>query len=138
MADEVEDQDAVDEAARIAAEEAAKTRVKTYTQAEVDRLVNIQKSRYAPLKEELDALKAKENDTLKAYEGVITKMVGDMSKEVPPSILKLLTKLSPLEQLEYLSDPENNVVFEKVKFPLPPKKTGKAPESHPTPIDKVL
>jgi hypothetical protein len=122
MTDEVEEQ---------AVDETPKAPVKTYTQAEVDRLVNIQKSRYAPLKEELDKIKGTENETLKAYEGVITKLVGDMSKEVPPSILKLLAKQTPLEQLEYLSDPANNVVFEKKAFPLPKKKAMGLPEFKP-------
>jgi uncharacterized protein YPO0396 len=129
MADEVEEQ---------VVDETPKTSVKTYTQAEVDRLVNIQKSRYTPLKEELDKIKTEQNDTLKAYEGVITKMVEDMEKEVPAPVLKLLAKLSPLEQLEYLSDPENNVVFEKVKFPLPPKKVGKVPDFVPVKPDHKL
>ena len=110
--------------------------VKTYTQAEVDRLVNIQKSRYQPLKEELDKIKTGQDETLVKYEKVISGLVGDMSKEIPPSVLKLLGKLTPLEQLEYLSDPENNVVFEKKQFPLPKNKVAKGtPEFKPHKID---
>jgi hypothetical protein len=103
--------------------------VKTYTQAEVDRLVNIQKSRYQPLKEELDKIKTGQDETLVKYEKVISGLVGDMSKEIPPSVLKLLGKLTPLEQLEYLSDPENNVVFEKKQFPLPKNKVAREHQS---------
>jgi preprotein translocase subunit SecA len=129
MADEVEE---------VAADEVAKKPEKQYTQAEVDRLVNIQKAKLKPINDELTLLKTGQDDTLKAYEAVINTMVQDMAKEIPPSILKLLSKLSPLEQLQYLSDPENNVVFEKKEFPLLKKKAVGKQEFIPTPVEKFV
>lgn len=112
---------------------------KKFTQADVDRLIQREKAKFKPLKDELDTLKTGKSDVLAAYEAVITGLVTDMAKDIPPSILKLLTKLTPLEQLEYLSDPENNVVFEKKEFPLPKTKAkGNVHEFKPAPIDKFL
>jgi hypothetical protein len=130
MADEVEEKPV---------EEAEKKPEKTYTQAEVDRLIKLQKDKIKPLSDKIEELEKGKDETLTAYEARITAMVDSMSKEIHPSILKLLKKLTPLEQLDYLSDPENNVAFEKPQFPLMPKKAvdGKK-EFKPTPIEKVF
>ena len=130
MADEVEKVDPVDET--------DKKPEKQYTQAEVDRLIDIQRRKLTPIKDELEALKTGQDEQLKAYEEVIGTLVKDMSKEIPPQVLKLMDKLTPLEQLKYLSDPENNVVFEHKQFPLAkPKAQGKK-EFTPTPVEKFL
>lgn len=122
----------------VAPDEDAKRPEKQYTQAEVDRLLNMQKAKIKPLADELEKYKTGQDETLKAYEVRIGKLVTDMAKEIPPSILKLLAKLSPLEQLDYLADPENEVVFEKKAFPLPKKKVDGKKEIAPTPVDNFL
>ncbi len=109
---------------------------KKFTQADVDRIVKREKASFKPAMDELEKLRSTKDETLTAYEKVITGLVTDMSKEIPASVLKLLAKLSPLEQLEYLSDPENNVVFEKKEFPLPKKKATSQPDFKPTPVEK--
>ena len=129
MTDEVETQAPSDEGAPAG---------KTYTQQEVDRLIDIQRRKLKPISDELEALKSGRDDQIQAYEKVITKMVKDMSKEIHPSILKLMEKLSPLEQLDYLSDPENNAAFEKKEFPLPKKKVEGKKEFTPAKIDKFV
>jgi hypothetical protein len=111
---------------------------KKFTQADLNRLIQREKAGLKPLKDKLAALEAGQNETLQAYEKVITQMVKDMSKEIHPSILKLMTKLTPLEQLEYLSDPENNAAFEKKEFPLPKKKVEGKPEFKPSEVEKFL
>jgi hypothetical protein len=111
---------------------------KTYTQKEVDRLLAIQKDKRKAAEAEVVELKQGKDETLAAYEARITALVDEMSKEIPPSILKLLKKLTPLEQLDYLSDPENNVVFEKKAFPIAPKKATGTPEFKPTPVEKLI
>lgn len=131
---------AEEEAKRLAAEEDAKNKPaeKTYTQAEVDRLIKMQKDKNKPLQDKIDALEKGKDETLTAYEARITSMVESMSKEIHPSILKLLKKLTPLEQLDYLSDPENNVAFEKPQFPVQKKKAIGQVEITPTPVEKFL
>jgi preprotein translocase subunit SecA len=128
---------AAEEEARLATED-AKKQEKKFTQADVDRIVQREKAALKPLKEKLEAFETGANETLQAYEKVITQMVKDMSKEIHPSILKLMTKLTPLEQLEYLSDPENNAAFEKKEFPLPKKKVQGQPEFKPSEVEKFL
>ena len=108
---------------------------KQYTQAEVDRLLKIQKDKIKPLSEKIEELEKGKDETLTAYEARINSMVDSMSKEIHPSILKLLKKLTPLEQLDYLSDPENNAAFEKKAFPLMPKKAEGKPEFKPHALD---
>ena len=111
---------------------------KQYTQAEVDRLLKIQKDKIKPLSEKIEELEKGKDETLTAYEARINSMVDSMSKEIHPSILKLLKKLTPLEQLDYLSDPENNAAFEKKAFPLMPKKAEGKPEFKGTPIEPFV
>jgi hypothetical protein len=128
MTDEVETQAPPDEG--------DKKPEKTYTQAEVDRLINLQKAKIKPLADQLESMQKGQSETLTAYETRINSLVEEMSKEVPASILVLLKKLLPIEQLDYLSDPANNVVFEKKQFPLSRAKAKGEPEFKPTPVEK--
>lgn len=112
---------------------------KTYTQAEVDSLINIQKAKLQPFKDQIKTLETAQAEDIKPYEAIITKTVDEMSKDIPEPVKKLLAKLSPLERFEYLNDPANGIVFEKKTFPLSPKKAvdGKT-EFKATPIEKFI
>jgi hypothetical protein len=112
---------------------------KKFSQKDVDRIVQREKAKSKAWKEELDNLKAGKDENLTNYEKVIQKLVDEMSAEVPESIKKLMAKLTPLEQLEYLSDPENNIVYEKKQFPVSKEKakSGKK-EFTPSKIDRFL
>lgn len=99
---------------------------KKFTQDDVNRFIQREKAKSKLMKEELDTLKTTKDETLTAYETHIAALVGDMAKDVPDPIKKLLGKLSPIDQLEYLSDPANNVVFTKTTFPLSKEKAKDA------------
>lgn len=109
---------------------------KKFTQADVDRIAQREHAKVKELKTELDALKTGKDETLDKYEKVINDLVADMSKEIPPPVLKLLGKLTPLERLEYLSDPENGIVFDKKEFPISKAKAKtQSKEFVPTPVE---
>ena len=128
--DEIEDEvDTTDE----------KGKEKMLTQTEVNRLIQREKVKNKVYKEELDTLKNNKDETLIKYENTIQKMVDDMVVEVPDSIKKLLLKLSPLEQLEFLSDKTNESIFEKKEFPVSKKKSKESSDEFiPSKIRKIL
>jgi hypothetical protein len=138
MTQEEDDEKAAAEAKALADAEAAKNNVKQFTQADIDRIVKREKAPIKALQDEVATLRAGKDDTLKAYEDTTMKIVTELSKEVPEPIKKLLAKLSPLEQLEYLNDPANNILFEKKEFPLTKKKATGTPEFKPSKIDPVF
>jgi DNA anti-recombination protein RmuC len=112
---------------------------KMLTQSQVNLLIQREKAIAKKYKEQLDEITSGENETLKKYESTIQKLVDDMSGEVPEPIKKLLTKMTPLEQLEYLSDPSNQVIYEKKQFPLSPqKKSDGKGEFKPEPVEKFI
>jgi hypothetical protein len=111
---------------------------KKFTQADVDRIAQREHAKLKDLKAELEALKTGKDETLDKYEKVINDLVADMSKEIPPPVLKLLGKLTPLERLEYLSDPENGIVFEKKEFPISKAKAKGSQEFKPSTIEKFV
>jgi hypothetical protein len=112
---------------------------KKFSQKDVDRIIQREKAKSKAIKEELDTFKTGKDESLDKYEKTIQKLIDDMSKEVPESIKKLMAKLTPLEQLDYLSDPENQVVYEKKQFPVSKAKAkdGKK-EFEPSKIDKFI
>ena len=128
--DEIEDEvDTTDE----------KGKEKMLTQTEVNRLIQREKVKNKVYKEELDTLKNNKDETLIKYENTIQKMVDDMVADVPDSIKKLLLKLSPLEQLEFLSDKTNESIFEKREFPISKKKSKEGSDEFiPSKIRKIL
>jgi hypothetical protein len=111
---------------------------KTFSQEDVNRLIGREKAKTKLYKEQLEQLQTGKDETLTKYENTILKLATDMSKDVPDPIKKLLAKLSPLEQLEYLNDTANNVVFEHKQFPLLKKKAGDTSEFKPFEHKKKL
>ena len=112
---------------------------KKFTQAEVNRFNRREKEKSKQLQDDLDKLQNNKDETLIKYENTIQKMVDDMVADVPDSIKKLLLKLSPLEQLEFLSDKTNESIFEKREFPISKKKSKEGSDEFiPSKIRKIL
>lgn len=81
-------------------------------------------------REELATYKKSIEDKEKAANDAAAKKVADLRKDLPESIGKLLDKLSPTEQLEWLSDPANAIEKKQIG-PLPTGRDepGKGPRT---------
>jgi hypothetical protein len=124
---------AAEEAAKVAATEAeeeakkvAAAAEKRFTQADLDRVAQQKQARIKKLEAELEEVTSGGAANLEKYESIVSKTVADMTADVAEPIKKLLAKLSPLEQFEYLNDPANGALFEKKPFPVSPLKSAEA------------
>ena len=107
---------------------------KTLTQAEVNKILADERrkhdTRYQDLKTEYAGFKAAIEAKEAAANEAAAEKVEALRKDLPDPLIKLLDKLSPVEQLEWLNDPAN-VITKKEIPPLPasrdahggPKKT---------------
>lgn len=98
---------------------------KTFTQKDVDRIVkerlDRERASTKKTKEDFEAEKTNLENIVKGYEEVLKTMVDEQLKDIPEPYRKIVQKLSILEQLEFLKDP-NNKVSKKV-VPVTPKGT---------------
>jgi hypothetical protein len=105
---------------------------KSLPQAEVNKLMADERRKH---KAELDALRAEYGefkktveDREKAAQDAAAEKVEALRKDLPESISKLLDKLTPVEQLEWLSDPANKVVKQEIPpLPNPEHQPGQGP-----------
>ena len=107
---------------------------KTLTQSEVNKLLADERrkhdKRYQDLNTEYAGFKAAIEAKEAAANEAAAEKVEALRKDLPDPLIKLLDKLSPVEQLEWLNDPAN-VITKKEIPPLPasrdahggPKKT---------------
>lgn len=106
---------------------------KTLTQSEVNKLMADQRreheSKIKALQADYDAFKKSIEDKEKAANEAAAKQVEELRKDLPEPIGKLLDKLTPIEQLEWLRDPANAIPKQEIP-PLPPSATppGKGPK----------
>jgi len=128
MADEVETQAPPDDG--------DKKPEKTYTQAEVDRLIDIQRRKLKPISDELEALKTGQDETLKEYETTIKKVVDELMPGVDEQIRELIADMPILKQFEKLTGEKANYFFTKREFPLAKKKVIHNQEFIPTPVER--
>lgn len=79
-------------------------------------------------REELATFKKSIEDKEKAANDAAAKKVEALRKDLPDAITKLLDKLTPIEQLEWLSDPANTITKQQIP-PLPAgaSEPGKGP-----------
>mgnify|MGYP003515197103 FL=1 len=132
---EVEDADVLETDVKVLPPEAGKTNQdKTLTQAEVNKILADERrkhdTRYQDLKTEYAGFKAAIEAKEAAANEAAAEKVEALRKDLPDPLIKLLDKLSPVEQLEWLNDPAN-VITKKEIPPLPasrdahggPKKT---------------
>jgi predicted RNase H-like nuclease (RuvC/YqgF family) len=104
------------------AKEVVKPAEKTLTQSEVNKLMAKQRrdheAEIAQLRADFDAFKKTVDDKETERQDAAKKQVEALRKDLPESIGKLLDKLTPTEQLEWLSDPANVVKKSSIP-PLP-------------------
>lgn len=131
MTDENEQTDDVEDVA--AGDDPGKQTDKTFTQTEVNEIVRKRESADArALQKKLDALETAQSDELAAYKKIVDANLTEQKKSLPDAVKKLLEKLDPLEQLEWLADPENVKPVERTKIPETPDGSteAEAVESH--------
>jgi hypothetical protein len=99
-----------------------KKQEKMVPQAQVDKLMADQRRKH---REELDAVKGEFADFKKSVEDrekeandAAEKKVTELRKDLPEGVIRLLDKLTPVEQLEWLSDPANAIDKKHIE-PLP-------------------
>jgi hypothetical protein len=95
---------------------------KMVPQAQVDKLMADQRRKH---REELDKISSEYADFKKSVEDrekeandAAEKKVTELRKDLPEGVIRLLDKLTPVEQLDWLSDPANTIEKKTIK-PLP-------------------
>jgi hypothetical protein len=125
MSEEIE-KPKTEEPEKETATEQAKTE-KTFTQAEVNALeAKTRKTYEAKLKtvtDEYTTYKQSVEDAKEAAEAAAKEKVEKLREGLPEGITALLDKLTPLDQLEWLSDPANTITKQTIK-PLPEPREG--------------
>ncbi len=90
----------------------------TLTRQELDsQLANARRKAeadYKSLKSEFDGFKQTIEAKEKAANDAAAEQVEALRKDLPESIAKLLDKLTPIEQLEWLRDPENAITKKQI------------------------
>ena len=129
---EVEEKDILETDVKVLAPEPGQTnQEKTLTQSEVNKLMaderrkheakfNELKSEYTTFKSDIEAKEQAANDAA-------AEKVEALRKDLPEPIIKLLDNLSPVAQLEWLSDPAN-VITKKEIPPLPNGRDNNTPQ----------
>jgi len=99
-----------------------KSTEKTLTQSEVNKLLADERrkhdKRYQDLNTEYAGFKAEIEKREAAANEAAAEKVEALRKDLPDPLIKLLDKLSPVDQLEWLNDPAN-VITKKEIPPLP-------------------
>lgn len=105
-----------------------KSTEKTLTQSEVNKILADERrkheAQYKALKGEYDTFKADIEAREKAANDAAAEQVEALRKDLPEAITKLLDKLTPIEQLEWLRDPENQIAPKKQIPELPDPANG--------------
>lgn len=108
-----------------------KSTEKTLTQTEVNKLLADERrkhdAKYNDLKGEYTTFKTAIEQREQAANDAAAEKVEALRKDLPEAITKLLDNLSPVAQLEWLSDPAN-VITKKEIPPLPPGRTEGVPQ----------
>lgn len=125
---EVEEKDILETDVKVLAPEPGQTnQEKTLTQSEVNKLLADERrkhdAKFNDLKSEFTTFKTTIEEREQAANDAALEKVEALRKDLPESITKLLDKLTPVEQLDWLSDPEN-VVTKKEIPPLPQSTQG--------------
>lgn len=122
---EIEEKDILDTDVKVPDQDpgTSKAPEKTLTQAEFNKAMAEERrkhdAKFNALKTEYDTFKGDIEAKQKAANDAAAEKVEALRKDLPESITKLLDKLSPVEQLDWLSDPAN--VIEKKQIPELPK-----------------
>ena len=95
---------------------------KTLTQSEVNKILADERrkhdAQFKALRSEFDEFRTGVEAKEKAANDAAAEKVEALRKDLPEAVTKLLDKLTPVEQLEWLTDPDN-VITKKEIPPLP-------------------
>ncbi len=103
---------------------------KTLTQTEVNKILADERrkheAQFKALKGEFDTFRGEIEAKEKAANDAAAEKVEALRKDLPEAITKLLDKLTPLEQLEWLNDPANAITKKQIpELPDPANGHGK-------------
>lgn len=94
------------------------TQETTLTQTQVNKLLADERRKHeAKLKDlqtEYNGYKQTIEQREQAANDAAAEKVETLRKDIPESVIKLLDKLTPIEQLEWLSDPENAITKKEI------------------------
>jgi uncharacterized protein YdcH (DUF465 family) len=83
-------------------------------------------AQFKALKGEFDTFRGEIEAKEKAANDAAAEQVEALRKDLPDAIAKLLDKLTPIEQLEWLRDPENAITKKQIpELPNPAEGHGK-------------
>jgi hypothetical protein len=107
-----------------------KSTEKTLTQTEVNKILADERrkhdAQFKALKGEFDTFRGEIEAKEKAANDAAAEQVEALRKDLPEAIAKLLDKLTPIEQLEWLRDPENAITKKQIpELPNPAEGHGK-------------
>lgn len=131
MTDKTEDTQTEDEV-KATDSPADKGAEKTFTQAEVNALEaktrKTYETKFKAIQDEYAAFKKQIEDKQAEAEAAAKEKVEKLREGLPEGIITLLDKLTPTDQLEWLSDPANTITKQTIK-PLPESRNepGKMP-----------
>jgi len=95
-----------------------KSTEKTLTQTEVNKILAEERrkhdAQFKALKGEFDTFRGEIEAKEKAANDAAAEQVEALRKDLPEAIVKLLDKLTPIEQLEWLRDPENQIAKKQI------------------------
>jgi len=95
-----------------------KSTEKTLTQTEVNKILADERrkhdAQFKALKGEFDTFRGEIEAKEKAANDAAAEQVEALRKDLPDAIVKLLDKLTPIEQLEWLRDPENQIAKKQI------------------------
>ena len=100
---------------------------KTLTQTEVNKLMAAERRKYEAdykiLFSDFNNFKNEIKEKEQVANDAAAEKVEALRKDIPESVTKLLDKLTPIEQLEWLNDPENQITKKEIP-PLPRAEDG--------------
>lgn len=107
-----------------------KSTEKTLTQSEVNKLLAEERrkhdAKYKDLQTEYAGYKSSIEAKEQAANDAAAEKVEALRKDLPEAIVKLLDKLTPIEQLEWLNDPANAITKKQIpELPDPANGHGK-------------
>jgi len=95
-----------------------KSTEKTLTQSEVNKILADERrkheAQFKTLKSEYDTFKGEIEAREKAANDAAAEQVEALRKDLPESIIELLDELSPLKQLEWLTNPKNAITKKQI------------------------
>jgi hypothetical protein len=107
-----------------------KSTEKTLTQTEVNKILADERrkhdAQFKALKGEFDTFRGEIEAKEKAANDAAAEQVEALRKDLPESIIELLDELSPLKQLEWLTNPKNAITKKQIpELPNPAEGHGK-------------